>query len=339
MTSIDQSGCAILAGAIRLWLTPVCYSQGMDTLADRALRKWRELHFNHALRAVLVAPPVRAIEDGVIIFSMIGTRVLLPYLVAAKSLHARLGHGRFAILDDGTLTTADKAVLDLHLDQPELYSFSEIDLGDCPRGGCWERLLMLLELRRDHYVIQLDSDTVTLGAVDEIKQAIDQRRDFTLRGEASSAWLPLAEFGADFAALPLEAHVQVKIETLLPQVAAAAGGLSHYVRGCAGFAGFAHGGPGRALADAFSRAAGAQLGPEVWAQWGSEQVMSNLYIANEGEPVLLPYARYLNFWNEPITSEAAFVHFVGTFRYHRGAYAAAARQAIAWLMTGRRRAA
>ena len=340
MTPVDQFSCAVPAAAVRLWLTPVCYARRMDTLADRALRKWRELHFNHAVRAVLAAPPVRAIDDGVIIFSMIGTRVLLPYLVAAKSLHARLGRGRFAILDDGTLTPADKAVLELQLDRPELYSFGGIDLGDCPRGGCWERLLTLLELRRDNYVVQLDSDTVTLGPVDEIWKAIDQARDFTLRGEASSAWLPLAGFGADYASLPPDAHVQAKIETLLPQVAAAAvGGLSHYVRGCAGFAGFAPGGPGRELADAFSRAAAAQLGPEVWAQWGSEQVMSNLYIANEGEPVLLPYARYLNFWNEPISSEAAFVHFVGTFRYHRGAYADAARHAIARLTAERQRAA
>ena len=311
----------------------------MDTVADRALRKWRELHFNHTLRAVLAAPPVRAINDGVIIFSMIGTRVLLPYLVAAKSLHARLGRGRFAILDDGTLTAADKAVLDLHLDRPELRSITQVDVGDCPHGGCWERLLTLLELRRDHYVIQLDSDTVTLGPVHEIGQAIDQRRDFTLRGEADSAWLPLERFGADYAALPPETHVQVKIEALLPQVAAAAGGLSHYVRGCAGFAGFAPDGRGRALADAFSGAAAAHLGPQVWAQWGSEQVMSNLYVANEGEPLLLPYARYLNFWNEPITEDAAFVHFVGTYRYHRGAYSAAARQAIAALIAGRQHAA
>ena len=303
----------------------------MDTLADRALRKLRELHFNRTARAVLAAPPVRAADDGVVIFSMIGTRVLLPYLVAAKSLHARLGRGRFAILDDGTLTASDKAVLDFQLDRPEFHAFAAVDVGDCPRGGCWERLLTLLELRRDNYVIQLDSDTVTLGPVDEIALAIGRGRNFTLRGEASSAWLPVANFGADYASLPPAAHVQVKIEALLPQVASAAGGLSHYVRGCAGFAGFAPGGSDRTLADAFSRAAAAQLGPQVWAQWGSEQVMSNLYIANEGQPLLLPYARYLNFWNEPIASEAAFVHFVGTFRYHRGAYAAAARQAIAGL--------
>ena len=303
----------------------------MDTLADRALRKVRELHFNRTVRAVLAAPPVRATEDGVVIFSMIGTRVLLPYLVAAKSLHARLGRGRFAILDDGTLTDADKRLLDVHLGQPELRAITAVDVGDCPRGGCWERLLTLLELRRDNYVIQLDSDTVTLGPVSEIVQAIDQGRNFTLRGEASSAWLPVTSFGADYAALPSAAHIQVKIEALLPQVARAAGGLTHYVRGCAGFAGFARGGPGRELADAFSRAAATELSPQVWAQWGSEQVMSNLYIANEGEPVLLPYARYLNFWNEPIAKEAAFVHFVGTFRYHGGAYAAAARQALSEL--------
>ena len=305
--------------------------QAMDTLADRALRRLREMHFNRAVRAVLAAPPARATDDGVVIFSMIGTRVVLPYLVAAKSLHARLGRGRFAILDDGTLTSGDKALLAAHLSSPEIFDIAAVDIGQCPRGGCWERLLTLLELRRDNYVIQLDSDTVSLGPVDEIAAAIDSARDFTLRGEAGSAWLPVTSFAADFADLPKAAHVQIKIEALLPQVASAAGGLTHYVRGCAGFAGFAPGGPGRKLADRFSQAAAAALGADVWAQWGSEQVMSNLYVAIEGEPVLLPYERYLNFWNMPVSREAAFVHFVGTFRYHGGAYAAAARQALAGL--------
>ena len=324
---------------VRTWLTRLCYARGMDTLADRAVRRLRELHFNRTVRAVLDAPPVRAADDGVVIFSMIGTRVLLPYLVAAKSLHARLGRGRFAILDDGTLTAADKTVLAAHLGSPEILSFAGVDVGQCPSGGCWERLLTLLELRRDNYVIQLDSDTVTLGPVDEIVAAIDQGRDFTLRGEASSTWLPVSAFGAGHFAPPAGAHVQMQIEARMPEVAGAAGGLSHYVRGCAGFAGFAPGGPGRELADRFSAAASAALGAEVWAQWGSEQVMSNLYIANEGEPVLLPYERYLNFWNEPVASDAAFVHFVGTYRYHGGAYAAAARSALAALGATERRAA
>jgi hypothetical protein len=163
----------------------------MIDLADRALRKLRELQFNRDARAVLASAPVRAVDDGVILFSMIGTRVVLPYLVAAKSLHARLGRGRFAILDDGTLTEVDKDLLARHLDHPEIRSIHAVDTGAAPRGGCWERLLTLLELRRDAYVIQLDSDTVTLGPVEEITQAIAAGRNFTLRGDRDAAWLPV----------------------------------------------------------------------------------------------------------------------------------------------------
>jgi hypothetical protein len=274
----------------------------------------------------------------VVLFSMIGTRVLLPYLVAAKSLHARLGRGRFAILDDGTLTAADRAVLAYHLDGPEIRSIAAVDAGDCPRGGCWERLLTLLELRQDDYVIQLDSDTVTLGPVPEIVQAIETGRDFTLLGGVDSHWLPVCDFVAAIGPTWRETHIQGAIETAMDRVCAQVPGLTYYLRGCAGFAGFAAGGMGREAADGFSRAASALLGAERWAQWGSEQVMSNLIVANEGEPLLLPYARYLNFWNEPFGAEAALVHFVGTYRFHRGAYSQAARQAIAAL-AGERRAA
>ncbi|MCA1661416.1 MAG: hypothetical protein LC648_04370, partial [Novosphingobium sp.] len=93
----------------------------MFMLPDRALRKWRERRHARLAQAVLETPPVRVRDDGLIVFSMIGTRVLLPYLVAAKSLHQRLGgRGRFAVLDDGSLTADDRAVLDRHLDRPEL---------------------------------------------------------------------------------------------------------------------------------------------------------------------------------------------------------------------------
>ncbi|HMT47618.1 MAG TPA: hypothetical protein PKE59_10790 [Novosphingobium sp.] len=311
----------------------------MIDLADRALRKLRELQFNRDARAVLASPPVRAADDGVILFSMIGTRVVLPYLVAAKSLHARLGRGRFAILDDGTLTSADKDLLARHLGKPEIRSIHDVDTGACPRGGCWERLLTLLDLRRDAYVIQLDSDTVTLGPVEEIVQAIAQGRDFTLRGDKDALWLPVERFAADLAGIPASAHVQTKTEAVMAQLCAVLPEPRHYVRGCAGFAGFAPGGLDRSAAEAFSRKAEEKLGPGVWSQWGSEQVMSNVIIANEGEPVLLPYDRYLNFWNEPVGEEVAFVHFVGTYRYHGGVYAQAARRAIAALDGALRRAA
>lgn len=305
----------------------------MAQLIDRALRKLREYRFLHGCRAVLAAPPAQVRADGVVIFSMIGTRVLLPYLVAAKSFQARLGRGRFAILDDGTLTPADKAVLAHHLGNPAITPLAAVDTGPCPRGGTWERLLTILDLRRHDYVIQLDSDIVALGPVGEVNAAIDAGRSFTLRGEAGSAVLPLVEAArrARQHRDPGRQHVQSAIEQQLDQVHIPARGGLHYIRGCSGFAGFAPGEGGRSLAEAFSREAERLLGMDHWSEWGSEQVTSNFVIANEPDPLLLPYDRYVNFWNDPVANTAALVHFIGTYRFHRGAYLAAARQAIAAL--------
>lgn len=305
----------------------------MAQLIDRGLRKLREYRFLRGCRAVLSTPPARVREDGVVIFSMIGTRVLLPYLVAAKSFQSQLGRGRFAILDDGTLTAADKAVLAHHLGDPPITPIASVDTGPCPRGGTWERLLTILDLRRGDYVIQLDSDIVALGPVPEVVGAIAAGRSFTLRGEASAEILPLPAI-AEWAARhhdPGRQHVQSAIERAMDRVSIAGRADLKYVRGCSGFAGFAPGGEGRGLAEAFSREAERLLGAGHWAEWGSEQVTSNFVVGNEERALLLPYDRYLNFWNDPVSEHAGLVHFIGTYRYHRGAYIAAARKAIAAL--------
>ncbi|OJW69834.1 MAG: hypothetical protein BGO57_16990 [Sphingomonadales bacterium 63-6] len=306
----------------------------MIQLRDTLLRKLREqLHLRQS-RAVLGTAPLLPADDGVILYSMIGTKVLLPYLVAIKSLHQHLRRGRIVILDDGTLTPADKAVLAYHLGDPEIRHIAEVDLGPCPRGCVWERLLLLLELRKDAYVIQVDSDTVTLGPVPEVAAAIDQGCNFTLKGEDSARWLPVDDFvktTPGFDPFSPETHVQGATEEILPQIHAGLPQPSYYVRGCAGFAGFAPGGLGRKSAEDFSREAEAILGHESWKRWGSEQVMSNVIVANEGEPVLLPYDRYLNFWNEQLPADTRFAHFIGTYRFHLGAYAEATRRAIAAL--------
>lgn len=305
----------------------------MVSLHDRVLRKLREYRFLRGCRAVLATRPAPVRDDGVVIFSMIGTRVLLPYLVAAKSLQAQLGRGRFAVLDDGTLTAADKAVLAHHLGNPAITALADVDTGPCPRGGTWERLLTILDLRRDNYVIQIDSDVVVLGAVPEVAEAIEAGRSFTLRGEQGAQVRPLSAIAAQAALRrdPGRQHVQSAIEQALDKISLPGRDDLAYVRGCSGFAGFAPADTGRALAEAFSTAAAGVLGLARWGEWGSEQVTSNFVIANEPGARLLPYDRYLNFWNDAITSEARLVHFIGTYRYHRGAYLAAARQAISAL--------
>lgn len=302
-------------------------------LRHKIERKLREVQFLRDARAVLATPAIRAKEDGLVLFSMIGTKVLLPYLVAVKSLHARLGRGRVVILDDGSLTMADKVVLARHLDHPRVIPIASVDTGTCPRGGTWERLLTILELRRDAYVIQLDSDTVTLGPVDEVAAAISSDRSFTLRGGIDAEILPLPEVSSRACALagPGRVHVQSAIEQAMERLEVPSRPRLRYARGCSGFAGFAPSNEGRALAEVFSAEAERLIGRPKWEEWGSEQVTSNFVIANEPEALLLPYDRYLNYWDEPVSAAVPFVHFVGTHRYARGAYAQAARQAIAVL--------
>ncbi len=305
-------------------------------MIDRLLRKGREALHLRAARAVLKTAPIVPTADRVVIFSMIGTRVLLPYLVAVKSLHARLRLGRIATLDDGSLTAADKAVLAHHLAAPEIRSIHDVDTGRCPKGGTWERLLTLLDLRADDYVLQLDSDTVTIGDVPDVLDAIAQNRSFTLLGGPESdavGILPLPDFVRwryPDGTPPAPTHIQVAIESRFVDYPDAA--RHRYVRGCSGFTGFARGGPsGRVEADRFSAACEALVGTDRWAEWGTEQVASSFLLANEPGTVTLPYASYLNYWKQEIEAEARFLHFVGTHRYSDAAYRVRTRQAIAAL--------
>jgi hypothetical protein len=293
---------------------------------SRKLAAWQH---SRVVRQILDTPPTAPKDDGVILFSMIGTAVLLPYLVAVKSLHAQLQRGRVMLLDDGTLNDADKAVLAQHLGNPKILSLADIATAPCPRGNCWERLLAILDLRREHYVIQLDSDTVTLGPVPEVAAAIANNRSFTLGGgveDVAHGFMTVPEMIREiYPDGPLYPHVQSVIESALRDVPGAA--ELKYIRGCAGFAGFAKSAGGRALAERFAVDAGRAVGAR-FNEWGSEQAASNFVVANDPDPIQLPYDRYTNHWEEALPLNPAFIHYIGTYRYDRGSYVASTGQAI-----------
>ncbi len=305
----------------------------MASLLPHRWRVKREAgRHNEAVLGILDTPPIVPQRDGLVIFSMIGTAVLLPYLVAVKSLWSHLRRGRVAILDDGTLTAADRAILAQHCGDPQILRIEDVPRGSFPQGGCWERLLTILDHRAGEYWLQLDSDTVTMGPVWELTRAIESNRSFTLMGGADAPDQPLelAEFARTYyPGGEAEGHVQSRIESRMAQLAPGLGW--RYIRGCAGFAGFAAGNGGRELAAAFLARMKGVIGAEDASIWGTEQVASSFLIANEGAPVCLPYTRYLNYWGEAWDEDAAFVHFVGAHRYDNGAYMAASRQAIAAL--------
>ncbi len=292
---------------------------------DRLSRERRMARHLRAARAIASTPPILPSHDGVIIFSMIGTATLLPYLVAVKSFRHHLGMGRIVILDDGSLTEDDERTLAHHCGSPRILRIADVDTGLCPQGGTWERLLTVLDLRAEDYVIQLDSDTVTLGDVAEVRAAIAANDSFLFLGgpDAEERGIePLPDYVAHrYPNGPVDepAHMQILVESRLVGLPDADRRL--YVRGCAGFAGFARGGPsGRAEATRFSTAATRLVGDTIWWRWGSEQVTSNVLLANEPGARLLPYHRYCNYWLQRVTGDERLVHFVGTHRYSDATY-------------------
>jgi hypothetical protein len=307
------------------WLNPA------EFLAALARKAGSWTHDRAAL-GILDTAPIIGSEDGVILFSMIGTAVLIPYLVAVKSLHFHLQRGRIMLLNDGTLTAEDRALLALHCDNPMILEKRNIDTAPCPRDNCWERLMAILDRRSTSYVIQLDSDTVTTAAVPEVKAAIEANKSFTLAGgveEAKAGFRSASDIASIFhAGGPSIDHVQAKAEAVMAALPNA--DYVRYIRGCAGFAGFSRSDSGRSLVSDFSKSMDEKLG-DVWRQWGSEQVASNFVIANDPDPIQLPYDRYVNHWSEPLPDNPAFVHFIGTYRFRRGNYSRCTRDAIAQL--------
>ena len=149
--------------------------------------------------------------------------------------------GRIVILDDGSLTEADKRILSHQCGSPAMLRLADVDTGTCPKGGAWERLLTVLDLRAHNYVIQLDSDTVTLGEVAEVRAAITANDSFIFLGgpdaeEKGIQTLPdyvARRYPQGPAAEP--AHMQILVESRLAGHADA--GRDYYICGCAGYAG------------------------------------------------------------------------------------------------------
>jgi hypothetical protein len=288
-----------------------------------------------AARGILETRPLPRTSEGPILLSMIGHRCVLPYLVAIKSFRWRLGMGRVVIINDGSLTAEDKALLTAHCGRPQILSRTAVRPAPAPNGGSWERLISIADLRRTGPVIQIDSDTLTLGPIPEVADAVAHGRAFTLAGGPESQLWSLPEAAAYARRIIAQTsgegrpHIQLLTEAVLDQLALPAATDLRYVRGCAGFAGFPQSNAGRAPIHAYSCAAEALLELR-WHEWGSEQTASNFLIANEKDPLILPRDRYASYWKQDV-SNLAFVHFLGTYRYHAGVYARLMRRIVAEL--------
>ncbi|MGP8260228.1 MAG: hypothetical protein ACLQM6_09800 [Acidobacteriaceae bacterium] len=296
--------------------------------AKRALgRAW----FDFNCRDLLRTPPIHLNDDTLTLVSMLCHGEVVMYLLAVKSFCEQLGrYPKAVILNDGTLTKSDYATLHTHLPGVRIVSISEVSPDQCPKGSCWERLLLISDLVKDTYVVQLDSDTITVGAIAEVEQCIDANRSFTLLGDGSYPEIEPMLSACERSKSNMGTMVQAVCERCFDQLPESAS--LKYVRGNAGFTGFARGSIVREKVRYFSSLM-RRIARDKWDEWGSEQVTSNLLIANTLNAQVMEFPKYLSYWahvNIPYEN-ASFIHFIGPYRFSNGFYVRSARKVIATL--------
>lgn len=288
-------------------------------------RKWK---FNRQCAGILKTPPIALKKDGMVLVSMVCHSDVIMYLLSAKSFLHRIGMGRVVIINDGTLTEEDQAVLKRHISPLRIVPITDIPTKPCPPGGTWERLLHIADVSAGDYVIQLDSDTLTLQDIPEVVQAVQVNRPFLLGTASGLRVEPIANAVAlmkDSASN----HVQAKAEKSFDRLTGFPG--LNYCRACSGFAGFGKGLASRDTLTDFSTQMETILGRK-WHEWGSEQVSSNFLLSNCAGASVLPYPDYSEFKPDKDLSGVRFLHFIGTYRWHNGAYAKMGRELIRHLL-------
>jgi len=228
------------------------------------------------------------------------------------------------------MTADDRAGIAWHIPSAQILRLGEIPKADTPVGGTWERLLLISDLVRDSYVIQMDSDSVTLHEIPEVLKYVEENCSFTLLGKGS---FPAAEPMPDACDRAKRngqrgMEPQSVTERSLDRFPNCA--EFKYVRGCSAFAGFARGSFTKNDIEFFSRNMELICGSAKWHEWGSEQVTSNLIVANSPKPNALQHPKYTSYYALPEVdySNSSFIHFIGTYRYKNSFYSSVARQVI-----------
>lgn len=295
----------------------------------RSLNYWR---FNRMIAAVHETPPLRIVDSPLRILSMVAVDRDLPmYLLAAKVLYRRIGHGRFVVMPDRELPAVWRDRLRHHLgDAIDFIRLEDVSTGACQRGGTWERLLTCLDWSEQHYVVQMDADTLATGEIPEVCEAIAANRAFAL-----AEGVPLQSFDEAVAwikaKVPSPSHIIDAAQLAFADYPDREG--LRYLRGSSGFAGFARGGATRTLAERFHVEMETLLGPARWHEWGSEQVASNFVVANSPDPVALPHPEYANVGARTDMKRLRFGHFIGTYRFEGQRFAREGQRLIRDLLS------
>lgn len=292
----------------------------------RLRRQLQARKFDWQIREILNTPPTRVIDAPWSIVSMTSKQDAMMYLLSMKSLYSKIGGGKITAIIRQDTPIATRQLLERHLIGIQFVNIEGIDTGACPRGGCWERLCYVLDQSQHEYVIQLDSDTLSIGPdLDEVVSCIEKNKPFTM---ADDGWRLQSMREAAAEAQQVESnHVGLVAERLFDRYPDCE--RFRYVRGSAGFTGFSSGGFYRDQIEEFHIRMQELLGKR-WTEWGSEQCASNFAVANSLGAVVLPFPAYASFGPKAISraGRTKFFHFIGTSRFHGGFFAEQGRRAI-----------
>jgi hypothetical protein len=289
----------------------------------RMRRSWDRRAFERTARGILNTLPLQLRDDSPLFLSMLCHPDVMAYLIAIKSLYLAVGQGQVAVIDDGSLTMKDLAVLHHHIPGIEVLDIAAIPTGACPRGGTWERLVKIMELTATNYVIQVDADTLVSAPIPEVVQCWRNNKPFLLGTNVGQEILP-APYTADMVRNWIKTYnwnvisVGVAAESSLDMLPGA--DQKSYVHASSGFAGFARGAFKLSDLEWFSTHMEKIIGVECWRQWGSEQIGSNYILANAPGAIVLPFPGYACFEPQLKYGEHAFLHFIGSYRYDSGIY-------------------
>jgi hypothetical protein len=273
---------------------------------------------------VVRTPPVEIQPASVSVCSLVSSRDFYMYLVAIKSFYAQLGQGNVYAINDGSLTKGQERLLQQQVRGITLVHIQDAPQKRVPKGGCWERLLYMIELARSSYVIQLDSDTLTRRPLAEVIDACVGQTPFIISGDAAGSRIVTRQEAAQAVASAQSNHVQTVMEQRLATIE---GLKPFYVRGCAAFFGLPRGAISFDEVEEFSESMQRALG-ERWKEWGTEQAAVNYLLANLAGTSVLQPPKYAHRWESLPSDETAFIHFIGTHRFDGQYYALQSRKVM-----------
>lgn len=291
------------------------------------LQRWC---FNRGIRGVLDTPPLMMVDvpSAPVLVSQLQHKDVLMYLAASKSFARHIPPAEVHVVDDGSLTADDRNLLSRHIPGIRIHALASFRVPGLPNGGTWERLIAVARFSEARYVIQLDADTLTLASIPEVAAAAKSETAFSI-GTWDHQRIEPALDRSDAAKSHLvgeRPHVQLLAEANFANLHEAE--TLKYVRGCSGFSGFPAGTDKIDLLCAISSQMQALIGKR-WLEWGSEQVMSNLVVANQPSAIVLPHPEYADCVKAQ-PGKTRFIHFIGTCRFTGGHYARTIRD-LDWM--------